>query len=85
MFGNRKTIGSHFGNLTLVTNKLNPSLSNAPWTEKKTAIMEHSALAMNRKLQNEVRWNEETIRDRGEKMFELALKIWPRPETPSIL
>ncbi|MCK4546367.1 MAG: DUF262 domain-containing protein [Candidatus Eisenbacteria sp.] len=73
-----------FGNLTLVTGKLNPSLSNAAWAEKKAAIMEHSALAMNRKFQDATRWNETTIADRGEKMFDLALKIWPRPSIENV-
>lgn len=71
----------HFGNLTLVTRKLNPSLSNAPWTEKKATIMEHSALAMNRRLQPATQWNENTIADRSEEMFKLILKIWPRPSS----
>ena len=70
-----------FGNLTLVTKKLNPSLSNAPWTEKKATIMEHSALAMNRKLQAASQWNENTITDRSEEMFKLILKVWPRPSS----
>jgi len=72
---------NHFGNLTLVTKKLNPALSNAPWIEKKAAIMEHSALALNRKLQPASQWDETTIADRSEEMFELALKIWPRPSS----
>jgi hypothetical protein len=71
----------HFGNLTLLTNKLNPSLSNAPWAEKKTALMEHSALAMNRELQFASQWNENTIADRGAEMFKLVLRIWPRPSS----
>lgn len=74
----------HFGNLTLVTKKLNPSLSNAQWTEKKATLMEHSALTMNRRLQSATQWNEDTIADRGEEMFKLVLKIWPRPSSAMI-
>ena len=74
-----------FGNLTLVTKTLNPSLSNAPWPEKKAAIMEHSALAMNRELRDVTWWNENAIADRGEKMFRLILKIWPRPSPMTVL
>ncbi len=74
-----------FGNLTLVTKKLNPSLSNAQWPEKKAAIMEHSALAMNRELRDVTWWNENAIADRGEKMFRLVLKIWPRPSAMTVL
>ncbi len=75
---------NHFGNLTLVTKKLNPALSNAPWIEKKAAIMQHSALALNRKLQPASQWDETTIADRSEEMFQLALKIWPRPSSAGV-
>lgn len=80
----RDEILHHFGNLTLVTKKLNPSLSNAQWTEKKATLMEHSALTMNRRLQSVTQWNEDTIIDRSEEMFKLALKIWPRPSSAMV-
>ena len=49
--------------------------------EKKSTLMEHSALTMNRRLQSVAQWDEETIANRGEKMFKLVLKIWPRPSS----
>jgi len=75
----RKQLVDRFGNLTLVTQPLNSSVSNAPWDTKKQGLMANSALALNRGLQPYEEWNEETIAQRGEEMFKLARKIWPRP------
>jgi hypothetical protein len=68
------------GNLTLVTDKLNPALSNGPWAKKIEAILDHSALALNRPLRKYPEWSEATILARGEKLFETAVRIWPRPK-----
>jgi len=65
------------GNLTLVTKKLNPKLSNGPWEAKRADILKHSALALNRDLPEE--WDEESIDARGPALAELALGIWPGP------
>lgn len=69
-----------FGNLTLVTEKLNPSMSNAGWQEKQLALQQHSALALNRELQSIEKWDEDAIRKRGTRIADSALRIWPRPE-----
>lgn len=68
-----------FGNLTLLTKALNPSVSNGPWQEKKAAILEYSSLNLNRRLAHADIWNEEAIRRRGQETVELAIEIWPRP------
>lgn len=67
------------GNLTLLTKKLNPAISNGPWEEKRPKIMEHSALKMNYQFNGIDDWNEEQIRTRGEALFDVACRIWPRP------
>jgi uncharacterized protein with ParB-like and HNH nuclease domain len=67
------------GNLTLVTRKLNPSVSNGPWELKRKEIAAHSALAMNRHFYGKVEWNESSIDERTSELFKLALQIWPRP------
>jgi hypothetical protein len=74
----REALLHSFGNLTLVTGKLNPSLSNAGWDKKRHALQQHSALALNRELLGNEVWNENTIRDRGRWIAEIALRIWPR-------
>jgi len=71
------------GNLTLLTTALNSTISNGPFKYKKPEIAEQSALRLNTFFQNPKlgdRWNESNIRERGEALFEIALKVWPRPE-----
>lgn len=46
----RKDAVKYMGNLTLTTSKLNSSLSNAPWDEKRRTLREHSTLFLNRAL-----------------------------------
>lgn len=64
------------GNLSLLTKKLNPSVSNGPWERKRREILRHSALNLNRVLP-EV-WDERAIERRSKELFELAVRIWPR-------
>lgn len=69
-----------FGNLTLLTKKLNPAVSNGAWGSKHPKILKHSALALNRQLQGQAAWDESTIDARTAELFRMALKIWPRPK-----
>lgn len=69
------------GNLTLLTKRLNPKVSNGPWSTKQPAILQHSALTLNRQCQNYPIWDEQTIVQRGESLFEIAKKIWPFPQS----
>jgi hypothetical protein len=68
------------GNLTLLTQGLNSSVSNGPFHLKRPAIAEHSALRLNARFQDhaQIKWNEDDIRKRGEDLFHQALSIWPR-------
>jgi len=79
----RDTIIHTIGNLTLLTKKLNPSVSNGPWDEKKDALRKHSVINLNRELVNKYNevWDEGTIKKRGENLFNTALEIWPRPKS----
>ena len=67
------------GNLTLVTGKLNASLSNAPWHQKRETLKKHTTLRLNWKLLEEPPdiWNEETIKERSGQLAEMATAIWP--------
>lgn len=67
------------GNLSLVTHKLNPAISNGPWQKKKADILEHSLLRLNRALEADDEWDEERINRRGKKLFDVATSIWPYP------
>jgi len=73
----------NIGNLTLVTDKLNPSLSNARWSGhincKRLQLDEHSKLELNRKLLAQAgdEWSDEKISERALLLFETAREIWP--------
>ncbi len=69
------------GNLTILTEKLNPTISNAAWDTKREAIDDHSVLLLNRRLIDRWHnnWDENTIAERGRWLSELAVGIWPGP------
>ena len=72
------------GNLTLITQALNSTVSNGPFTVKVPAIKANAALALNRELGMFDRWDESTIYERGEALFEVARDIWAPPERAEI-
>jgi hypothetical protein len=71
------------GNLTLVTEELNSSISHGPWPAKKAEILRHSALNLNRRLQTINEWTDDQIGKRTAELFEVARQIWPRPAAAS--
>lgn len=70
------------GNLTLVSKRLNPAMSNAPWADKRAALREHSSLFLNKDLlaHSRTRWNEAAIAARGERLWRAACAAWPSAE-----
>jgi hypothetical protein len=85
---NRGALLHTIGNLTLVTKKLNPSMSNAPWiasstggTSKRAALNDHSVLRLNHLLVegNPDAWDEKRIVDRSTLLAKRAISIWPGP------
>jgi hypothetical protein len=74
------------GNLTLLTERLNPSLSNSTFDVKRPEITK-SLLALNAYFQDSrwslpgTAWNEGEIRKRAEVLFPVALKVWPHVTT----
>ena len=68
------------GNLTLVTGKLNQSLSNAPWAEKRERLNTYSGLRLKDSITSEEVWNEETIRERSSYLAKVAMEVWPHAD-----
>ncbi len=68
-----------FGNLTLLTQPLNSSVSNSTFPIKKPEILKNSALALNRYFQDKETWDEASIATRGELLFAHASEKWPYP------
>ncbi|NUQ75921.1 MAG: DUF262 domain-containing protein [Polyangiaceae bacterium] len=75
----REEVIHDFGNLTLVTQGLNSTVSNGPAAQKLPELFKHSNLELNKYFVNRTTWTEKDIRDRGKALFELAKEIWPRP------
>ena len=67
------------GNLTLLTQSLNSSVSNAAWASKKEAILDASLLPITQRLRRYDSWDEDSITQRGKELLNEALKIWPGP------
>ncbi|MGI9558997.1 MAG: DUF262 domain-containing protein [Thermodesulfobacteriota bacterium] len=72
----------NFGNLTIITSKLNASIRDADWQKKKKELRKYSAgikiFDTPDYLQSN-EWNEEKIEDRATFFFERAREIWPYP------
>ncbi len=78
----RELIIHTIGNLTLLTEALNSSVSNSAFSNKKPIIVSQSATRLNvyfQTLNPADVWAEETIQARGQKLFGTAMDIWPRP------
>ena len=69
------------GNLTLVTQRLNSSLSNSPWTDKRTGLQRHAVLNLNGELMNVDEWDDESIRARSTRLAKLVTECWPGPDS----
>lgn len=80
------------GNLTLVSGRLNPALSNRPWTtdkngnrSKRDYLLENSNLKLNAEIaaKNPEAWTTTDIRNRSNVLIDRICEIWPRPERGS--
>jgi hypothetical protein len=67
------------GNLTLLTQELNSSVSNGPFVAKRPEIARQSALRLNTYFQDVVAWDEAEILRRGEVLLQHAKRVWPHP------
>jgi hypothetical protein len=66
-----------FGNLTILTQSLNSSVSNSPWNLKKPELLKHSLLPINQLLHDVSTWDETAIALRSDDLLARALKVWP--------
>lgn len=78
----RERLKHTIGNLTLVTEKLNPALSNGSWEKKQQGLQEHSTLHLNKRLL--CKWSgapfaEPEIEERGAQLAQLACTVWSAP------
>ena len=76
---NRDRAVHTIGNLTLVNQRLNSSLSNGPWVEKREALADHSVMFLSKPLVHDGPeiWNERAIEARANWLHEHAVAVWP--------
>lgn len=69
------------GNLTLLSSRLNAKVSNAAWSIKRDALLEHDVLKLNGDLLGSAgdSWTDEKIRARTLAMAATIVDIWPVP------
>ena len=72
-----------FGNLTLLTQGLNSSISNGPFLAKRNEMMVHSLLRLSSYFHQLETWDEGTIVERGRLLFSHACALWPFPTATS--
>jgi len=84
---NRAAHVNRLGNLTLVTQPLNSSLSNAPWQatdsdphSKREELAKRSVLLINQRLCQNEEWNEQLIDERSADLAERIMRTWPGPD-----
>ncbi|MEY9127746.1 GmrSD restriction endonuclease domain-containing protein [Bradyrhizobium yuanmingense] len=70
------------GNLTLLTGKLNSTVSNGPWrgtNGKRAGLEAHDVLLLNRTLLKEAEWNDASISRRSQELASILAEIWAVP------
>lgn len=75
----REELLHDFGNLTLLTNSLNTSVSNGPAVRKLPEIAKESLLKLNHYFSSRTSWTEQDILDRSAALFGIAKRVWPGP------
>ena len=79
----REAVKHRLGNLTLVTKKLNPALSNDPWSAKREELAKHARLRLNAELvrRNPDHFDENVVDARGVELADLLIQEWPGPDS----
>lgn len=79
----REALLGTIGNLTLLTQPLNSSVSNDAWEKKQPQLLAASLLPINKPLAATMVWDESAIERRSEDLLTRALRIWPKPDRTS--
>ncbi len=76
----REKAKNTIGNLTLLDNRVNRSLQNFSFNQKREVLFAESNLHLNRDLMRAEYWNEDKIEQRSQKLFDFAKQIWTGPK-----
>jgi hypothetical protein len=77
----REALLQTFGNLTLLTTKLNSRVSNKPWSSKSEELTKNDVLLINKRVQElgSSGWSEDLIKSRTTSIIQSLINIWPVP------
>lgn len=65
------------GNLTVITGKLNSSLSNSSFKDKKESLFSNSTLLLNKGIYMNENWDVNQIREREDRLYANFCALWP--------
>lgn len=65
------------GNLTVLTSRLNSSLSNGAFEEKRESLFSNSTLMLSKEIYSKSSWDVREIRERENHIYEIFCKLWP--------
>ncbi len=80
---NRSEHVHRIGNLTLLSESLNATVSNRPWLGekgKRARILKHDVFLINRPFQDKDVWDEASIDARSDDMIDALITTWPVPD-----
>lgn len=79
---NRNRMIHSIGNLTLVNQRLNSTLSNDPWSKKRVTLDKHTTLFLNKNMLDNAPdcWDEKAIQKRARELCKIAIKVWPHAD-----
>lgn len=77
----RDGLRQSIGNLTIVTGRLNSSMSNAPYSEKRKSLFHNSTLMVNKEIYRYDCWDVTEIRQRERQLYTKFCDIWPDAES----
>lgn len=72
----RERIIGTMGNLTILTQPLNASVSNSAWAIKRVEIEKQSLLKLNQEVIRNSIWSEQLIIERSRKLASIVIDIW---------
>lgn len=74
---------NRIGNLTLVTQHFNGSVSNLGWAAKQPEFAKQSSIMLNVAVAAVEDWDEDAIDERARVLAAIAAKVWPSPPLPA--
>lgn len=81
LIADRQAACRNLGNLTLLNLSVNRQAQNRAFADKRDLLIANTSLRLNVPLIALAAWDEASIAARGQKLADLALRLWPGPRT----